>query len=160
MSDLSDKYREIMNEIENKITNEKDLNFVKNKVSEMSMIFIDIIDRMNEIVEEKVARIEQNQEEMNIRLNKVQSVIDGIEKDIYDDDFEIEIACPYCDNEFFTTMNDSEENEIECPECHNMIELDLNANFEEENQPCSGNCHLCGGCGSNQDDDDDFEEEE
>lgn len=159
MSELSDKYREIMNEIENNITNEKDLNFVKNKVSEMSMIFIDIIDRMNEIVEEKVSRIEQNQEEMNNRLNKVQSVIDKIEKDIYDDDFEIEVACPYCNNEFFTTMSDSEENEIKCPRCHNMIELDFNANFEEENQSCSGNCHLCGGCGNDQDDDE-FEEDD
>ena len=51
MSELSNKYREIMNELDEKITDEEELNFVKNKLSEMSIIFIDIIDRMSEIVD-------------------------------------------------------------------------------------------------------------
>ena len=32
MSELSNKYRDIMSELENKITDEEQLNFVKNKV--------------------------------------------------------------------------------------------------------------------------------
>jgi hypothetical protein len=155
MSELSKKYREIMDEINEKITDEKELNFVKNKISEISIIFIDIIDRMSEIVEEKVVDIEQGQKNIENKLAKVQKVVDVIEKDIYDDDFEIEIVCPYCNNEFMTEINEDEENEIECPECHNIIELDLNSNIDEDNgMGCSGSCHSCGGCSFEQDDDD------
>ena len=50
-----------MNEIDEKITDEKQLNFVKSKISEISIIFIDIIDRMSEIVDEKVVDIEKGQ---------------------------------------------------------------------------------------------------
>ena len=129
MSELSNKYREIMDEIDEKITDEKQLNFVKNKISEISIIFIDIIDRMSELVEEKVVDIEKGQKNIEKKLAKVQKVIDVIEKDIYDDDFEIEIVCPYCNNEFFTEINEDEENEIECPECHNIIEARFEFGF-------------------------------
>lgn len=124
MSELSNKYHEIMEEIDNEITDEKQLKFVKSKVSELSMIFMDLIDQMTEIVNEKVESIEKNQKNMDTRLNKIQKVIDGIEKDIYDDDFEVEISCPYCNNEFVAEINSDDENEIECPECHNIIELE------------------------------------
>ncbi|MBO5348599.1 MAG: hypothetical protein J6A89_02090 [Clostridia bacterium] len=155
MSELSNKYREIMNEIDEKITDEKQLNFVKNKISEISIIFIDIIDRMSQIVDEKVIDIEKGQKNIEKKLAKVQKVIDVIEKDIYDDEFEIEIVCPYCNNEFMTEINEDEENEIECPECHNIIELDLNADIDEDNLSCSGNCSSCGGCSSEENDDED-----
>lgn len=152
MSELSNKYREIMDEIDNKITDEKQLNFVKSKISEISMIFIDIIDRMSEIVEEKVVNIENGQKNIEKKLANVQKVIDGIERDIYDDEFETEIVCPYCNNEFIAEISDEEENEIECPECHNIIELDLNADYDEDNSTCSGNCSSCNGCNINEDD--------
>lgn len=152
MSELSNKYREIINEIDEKITDEKQLNFVKNKISEISIIFIDIIDKMTEIVDERVIDIEKSQKNIEKNLARVQKVIDVIEKDIYDDNVETEIVCPYCNNEFFTEINEDEENEIECPECHNIIELDLNADFDEDNYTCSGNCHSCGGCISEEDD--------
>lgn len=156
MSELSKKYREIMDEIDEKITDEKQLNFIKNKISEISIIFIDIIDRMSEIVDEKVMDIEQGQKNIEKKLAKVQKVIDVIEKDIYDDDFEIEVVCPYCNNEFLTEINEDGENEIECPECHNIIELDLNSDIDEDNGiGCSGDCHSCGECVFEQDDDDD-----
>lgn len=151
MSELSNKYREIMNEIEDNITDEKQLNFVKNKISEISIIFIDIIDRMSEIVDEKVIDIEKGQKNIEKKLAKVQKAIDVIEKDIYDDDFEIEIVCPYCNNEFMTEINEDEENELECPECHNVIELDLSSDIEELG--CAGNCQSCDGCSEDYKDD-------
>lgn len=155
MSELSNKYREIMNEIDKTITDEKQLNFVKNKISEISIIFIDIIDRMSEIVDEKVVDIEKGQKSIEKKLAKVQKVIDVIEKDIYEDD--IEIVCPYCNNEFFTELNEDEQNEIECPECHNIIELDLNSDIDEDDFGCFGNCSTCEGC--NFDDDKNNEDE-
>ena len=143
MSELSNKYREIMNEIDEKITDEEQLNFIKKKLSEMSIIFIDIIDRMSEIVEEKVVDIEESQKSIEQKLVKVQNAIDLIEKDIYEDNMETEIVCPYCNNEFFAEIGDDAESEIECPECHNIIELDMNSDaFKDEFMGCSGNCRF------------------
>ena len=131
MSELSNKYREIMDEIDKKITDEEQLNFVKSKVSEISIIFIDIIDRLSEVIDEKVIDIEKGQKSIEKKLAKVQNAIDVIEKDIYDDNMETEIVCPYCNNEFLAELNDEDESEIECPECHNIIELDMNGDIEE-----------------------------
>ena len=159
MSELSKKYGEILKDIDNKITNKEDLEFVKSKISEISIIFIDIIDRMSEVIEEKITDIEQSQKNVEDRLTKVQNVIDTLEQDIYNDDVDIEITCPYCNNEFITEFNEDEENEIECPECHNIIELDINANIDDDIDDynfggCHGGCGRCGGCGQNNDDSD------
>ena len=156
MSELSNKYREIMDEIDKKITDEEQLNFVKSKVSEISIIFIDIIDRLSKVIDEKVIDIEKGQKSIEKKLAKVQNAIDVIEKDIYDDNMETEIVCPYCNNEFLAELNDEDESEIECPECHNIIELDMNGDIEDEFLGCSGNCHSCGGCGveNNEDEED------
>ena len=81
MSELSNKYREIMDEIDKKITDEEQLNFVKSKVSEISIIFIDIIDRLSEVIDEKVIDIEKGQKSIEKKLAKVQNAIDVIEDD-------------------------------------------------------------------------------
>ena len=69
--------------------------------------------------------IEEKQMEILNRINSVQSAVDGIEKDIYEDDenYEFEIVCPYCEHEFIIDANE-DQNAIECPECKNIIELD------------------------------------
>lgn len=151
MSELSKKYSEIIKEVDQKITDEAELQFVKNKISEISIIFIDIIDRLSEILEERIIDIEQSQKDVEQKLSKVQTVIDSIEQDIYEENSDIEITCPYCNNEFMAEFNEDEEIEIECPECHNIIELDLNANIDEDSgyfgSGCQGGCGTCGGCG-------------
>ncbi len=160
MSELSKKYSDIMTEIENKITNEEDLKFVKNKISELSIIFIDVIDRMSEVVEERITNLEQSQRNVENKITKIQSSMDSIEQDIYNDDSEIEITCPYCNSDFLAEFNEEAENEIECPECHNVIELDLNADYDEDNgfyTDCHGGCcGSCGGCSHKKDNEDDI----
>lgn len=150
MSELSDKYRQIMDEIDTKITDKDELDFVKSKISEVSIIFIDIINSFSEVINERVTDIEKGQKNIEKNISKIQNAINTIEKDFYDDDFEIEIVCPYCNHEFMTEINESEENEIECPECHNIIELDLNGDIEDDindiSSGCFGNCSSCGGC--------------
>lgn len=147
MSELSNKYREIMNELDEKITDKKQLNFVKSKLSEISIIFVDIIDRMSEIVEDKVFNIEKGQKNIESRLTKIQNVIDSIESDIYEENIETEIVCPYCNSEFLAVIVDDEENEIECPDCHNIIELDMNADSSSDNhKTCAGGCQCSGSC--------------
>ncbi len=158
MSELSKKYREIMKEIETRITNEGELVFIKDKLSEISIIFMDIIDRMNEVIEDKIIDIENSQKNIESRLYNLQKTIGAIERDIYDDYEETEIICPYCNNEFTTELSDDNELEIECPECHNIIELDMNVDDIEDElykySGCEGFCTGCNRGNSNNNEDD------
>ena len=153
MSVLSDNYKRIISEIEGKISNPEELEFVKEKVSELSMLFMDIIDSLAERADEKIKQIEEKQKQIEDKMSQVENVVNEIESDIYveeDGNFDFEIVCPYCNYEFVTEIDG--KNEVTCPECNNIIELDWND--EEESEGCSGHCSSCHGCS------DDFEDEE
>jgi len=154
MSVLSDNYKRIVSEIETKLTNPDEVEFVKEKISELSMLFMDIIDGITDKADEKIKQIKEKQRQIEAKMEQVQNAVDEIESDIYtvdeeDGSFDFEIVCPYCDNEFVTEIDG--RNEIICPECNNVIELDWN---DEEDEGCSGHCSSCHGCS------DDFEDDE
>lgn len=148
MSELNKRYQEIINEIDAKLTDEENLIFIKDKISEISIIFMDIIDRMSRIMEDKIVDIENSQLTIEKRLSKLQKTIDYIEKDIYDEYSETEIICPYCNSEFLAEISDDEVSEIQCPECHNTIVLDMDSNDIEQVTYCDVNCSGCRGCKS------------
>ena len=82
-------------------------------------------------------------------MNKMQQIIDNIEKDIYSEDgFDFEIICPYCDNQFVIDV-DEDKTEVECPVCNNIIELDWSGDVEEDSE-CNGSCSGCHGCDEEQ----------
>lgn len=141
MSDLKGKYKKILEDLENNIKDPEDLLYTKEKIMELTLTFMDIIDRLTALTDARIKEIEERQEEINSRINSVQSMVDEIEGDIYeDDDYEFEIICPYCNYEFTTDMEDGEKDEVKCPNCNNIIELDWN-----EEGPCSGDCSHCHG---------------
>ena len=142
MSDINGKYKQILEDLEGNIKDPEQLNFVKDKFSELSMLFIDMLDRVTRLTDNKIKEIETRQEDILNRINSVQSIVDEIESDIYEDDenYEFEIVCPYCNYEFTTDIEDENKEEIVCPECHNTIELDWNP---EEEIGCSGSCSHC-----------------
>ena len=98
MSEMNGKYKQIMQEIEENVKDPETLEFIKEKFAEMSMLFVDMLDRVTKLTDNKVQEIEEKQMEILNRINSVQSAVDGIEKDIYEDDenYEFEIVCPYC----------------------------------------------------------------
>ena len=156
MSVLNDNYKRIISEIEEKVSNPEELEFVKQKMAELSMMFMNVIETITETTEEKIREIEEKQNVIETKMNKVEKAVSEIESDIYSDEessFEFEIVCPYCNNEFITEFNNDEDmkKEIECPECHNIIELDWNG--EEDEEECTGHCCSCHGC-----DEDEYEE--
>lgn len=99
-----------------------------------------------ENIEKKLDLILQNQQELENRMSKIENSIKRIESDIYlDDDFDLEITCPYCNYEFVVDM-DEDRKEVTCPECENVIELDWSGDvddFECGPEGCAG-CHGCG----------------
>lgn len=156
MSNLNDEYQKIMSDIEKNITNPEQLQYVKDKMAEITMLFMNTVDKVVEYSEEKLSNMEEKQEDLEERILRLQKSLDNIEKDIYEDEneFEFEVICPYCNHQFVTDIDLEENSEIQCPECKNMIELDWN----EEDDECTGHCHCCSGCEDHEEDE--FEEEE
>lgn len=152
MSVLNENYKRIISEIEAKVSNPEELEFVKKKVAELSMMFIETIDTLTQKTEERIKEIEDKQTQIETKINKVENAVNEIESDIYseeDANFEFEIVCPYCNNEFVTEINEEDlKKEVRCPECNNVIELDWN----EDEDGCTGDCHGCHGCEDDEDD--------
>ena len=58
MSILKDNYNRIISEVEEKITNPEELEFVKKKMSELSLMFMDVIDAYSDATDERLKKIE------------------------------------------------------------------------------------------------------
>ena len=144
MSDIKGKYKKILEDLENNIKDSEDLQYAKEKFMELSLLFMDIIDRLTILTDARIKEIEDKQTEIDNKISSVQSIVDEIEGDIYEDDenYEFEIVCPYCNYEFTTDIADEEKEEIKCPKCNNIIELDWNS---EDDYSCDGNCSHCYG---------------
>ncbi len=145
MSDLKSRYQQILKELENNIQDENERNFVITKFQELSVIFMDIIDRLTYVTDLRVKEVEEKQKEVENKLDSIQKAVDGIENDIYEDDesYEFEITCPYCNHDFVADINSDTNTEVECPECHNVIELDWNADEDEYENDCPHCNHDC-----------------
>lgn len=142
MSDLNKEYKKIIKEIEEKISNKEEFEFTKNKIAELALLFVDVIDKVTDLADQKIEKMEQNQADMEKRIERLTAIVDGIERDIYEDDnmegFDFEIVCPYCNYEFVADIDFENKKDIRCPECNNLIELDFN--MEEG---CPGSCSGC-----------------
>lgn len=155
MSELKEKLQQFTKDIEENIESKKDLAYIKEKISELCMFFLDEMDKLVDDVAIK-------QEDMERKIAKMQNSIEKIEKDIYIDDeegYDYEIVCPYCGNEFIAS-NSEDNSEIECPECNNIIELDWSDDLEFDDEGCSGSCSSCGGCGHHEFEDDEDDNED
>ena len=159
MSVLSDNYRRIVSEVEARIQNPEEQEFIKQKISELSIIFMDVIDNLSNITEQKIKRIEEKQTEIENKMQEVENYVNDIENDMLEEieeinevtnedeeeeEYEFEITCPYCDNEFVTDINGKDE--VTCPECENVIELDWNDEEEISSGCAHGGCGACHGC--------------
>ncbi len=162
MSEIKGKYKKIIEDLESNIKDPQELEYVKEKFSEFSMLFIDMIDRITKLTDNRINQIEERQQDIINRMNSVQDMVEEIEDDIYGEDrcYEFEIVCPYCNYEFTADIEDESKEEVECPECHNTIELDWND--EDDVFTCQGSCSHCGeNCFENDeiDEDDVFEDD-
>ena len=150
MADITQKCKEIIEELEKNIKDSNDLEFAKVQVYSLLEAFLEEIETIQEVAEKRVDKLIQNQAELDKRLST-------IEKDIYEEEGDFEIVCPYCNHEFFADYDELKD-EIVCPECNNTIELDWNE--EHDCSCCSGHCEDddcdCEECDDYEDDDEDM----
>ena len=147
MGTIKSEYKSFLDDIEKNMKNKEDLEYVKKRFTNFLDIMLEQIDDIMDYKKEEMKKLEKTQKEIENKMSRMQQVIDNIEKDIYDEGFDFEITCPYCNCEFFIDV-DENKTEVECPECKNMIELDWSGDNEEEpnEEGCDGNCQGCSGC--------------
>ena len=136
MADFSKRFNEIIKDIESNIKDEKEREYIKEKITEISLLNMEIVEEMINTFKSKIESIEKNQKSIESKVDRIEASVTGIESDIYDDGFEFEIICPYCNTEFIADVES--KSEIKCPECNNTIELDWNGGEE------LGQCSKCG----------------
>ena len=117
MSDLNKEYRKIIKEIEGKLQDKKELEFVKGKMAELSLLFVDVIDRVTDLADTRLDKVEHSQKEMEKKLERLSTIVDGIEQDIYEEEnpegFDFEIVCPYCNHEFVADIDLENKKDID-----------------------------------------------
>lgn len=145
MASLKEEYQSFLADIEKNIKSKEDLEYVKVRFATFLNVVIDQMDMIINYKEDKMQELENAQKKLVEKLDKMQQVIENIERDIYvEDGFDFEIICPYCNYQFLIDV-DENKTEVECPECGNTIELDWSGDLEEDNA-CHGECSDCSGC--------------
>lgn len=129
MAELNKNYNRIMSELESKIKDPKELDFVKSKFSELSVMFMDTIERLVANSEKQLA--------LEKKVDTIQKSLKRIENDIYIDDSDEDDCncedcnCDDCDCEDCDDC-DCDDCDEECNHCYGdqMHDHDLDYEFE------------------------------
>ena len=147
MSNFNAEFKKILKNLDDKITEKELLEQVNVEVFNLYNLFFDEITNLEQTLNDKMVAIAETQLSMQDRLKSIEQSVKNIEKDIYEDgdfesedDSEVEVKCPYCNETFRVQARELEAPEIICPECNNTIELDWG---EDDDCDCGG-CHGCG----------------
>ena len=115
---LGKKFKEVIANLEHQIKNKDDLDYAKKQVTELTMSYLNELERLEQHYDFKVSRCAE-------RIDDLEKSIDDVkDKLIQEDEIDVEpINCPYCNSRFLLDF-DSSQKEIKCPDCNNIIELD------------------------------------
>lgn len=124
---ISKKYNEILSNLESHISNKKDLDYIKKQITDLTIVYIDELDKSNNKTNKKFSNIEKRLLEIE---NKIDLLDDVDEEFIEEPENGEKINCPYC-NYSFSVEYDISNNETNCPNCDNLIVLDW-GDFEDD----------------------------
>ena len=144
IKDLKNEMNNFMQDIETKITNQEERDFMLDRTAQLFNVIVDEMENVLDYKTNEIQALESKQKEIDRKMDDMEAVLKNITRDIYEDEEDFEIICPYCNNEFDADV-DENVTEVVCPECENTIELDWG--IEEDNN-CNGNCSGCNGCGN------------
>lgn len=145
MKELQKVIKNIISDLQNNINNEKDLDYAKTKLFELYTAFADELEEIETSCNKKVDVIGARYSILEAKIDEIENELSKIEKDIYidenEEEYDLDIICPYCETEFTIDMSEELKNSVICPECNKEIELDWNN--EEEHHCCDHNCSGC-----------------
>lgn len=135
-----------LNNIEERLKDNPDLEYVKSEFTNLFMLFFNEIDSLRELYEEKIESILDRQSSFDEKIRKIEEKTNELEEEMmYDEDDEMirkmlnsnynefedyedqefEVRCPYCSEIFFVNLEGVQE-EVTCLYCNKAIELEWN----------------------------------
>lgn len=115
---LGNKFKEVIANLEKNIQNKQDLEYVKKQVTELTMSYLDELEKIEQNYDFKVSRCSERIEDLEKAVNDVKNKVN------HEEEIDVEpITCPYCNSRFLIEF-DNKQKEIKCPDCKNIIELD------------------------------------
>lgn len=115
---LGNKFKEVIANLEKNIQNKQDLEYVKKQVTELTMSYLDELEKIEQNYDFKVSRCSERIEDLEKAVNDVRNKVN------HEEEIDVEpITCPYCNSRFLIEF-DNKQKEIKCPDCKNIIELD------------------------------------
>ena len=75
MAEFSEKYSKIIKDIEKSISDEKEREIVLKKVSELSFMYMDVIDRISNVNSERMDDIEKYQDKLDEKIGKIKETV-------------------------------------------------------------------------------------
>lgn len=147
LEDLKKELDSFLKDIRVNIKDPDDLAYITNRTENLVDVVFNEMDKILNYSEERINALIKKQQKEDDLVQELKEKLDEMYEDMYDDeDGDFAIICPYCNNEFDASLDESFE-EIVCPECGNSIELDWSGNpGDEPDIGCKGNCKNCGGC--------------
>ena len=142
IKDLKNEMNSFMKDIKSKITNQEEREFILDRTAQLFNIIVNEIGNVLNYKNNEILALESRQKEIDDKMEEMETVLKNIIRDIYEDEEDFEIICPYCNNEFNADVNE-DINVVVCPECENVIELDWGNDNQND---CNGNCSGCGNC--------------
>lgn len=145
MSNMNDKFKQILDDLEKNVNNKEDLEYIKVQIFNLYNLFYDEISEKEEELTKRMEALAGTQAAMQEKIESLENELKSMEKELYiDEDSDFTIDCPYCNHEFIVECEDLKD-EIECPECNNIIELDWGDDCDcEEHHGCNHDCSQCG----------------
>lgn len=131
---LKNKFKEVIKNLEENMSDEKDLTYAKSQITELTMGYLEEIGEIENLYKQKVAMCEHRLDGLEVQVQRLDNeIFQEVEVNDLSEDSDLEpIKCPYCNTNFFIEF-DHTKKEIKCPDCKNMIELDW-GNFEDDMQ--------------------------
>lgn len=126
---LNKKFKEVIKNLEGNMQNQKDLNYAKSQVTELTMEYLNELEKLESVYRQKIALFENRLDGLEMEMQRLDHEI--FQETIEEEDTDLEpIKCPYCNINFFIEF-DNTRKEMKCPDCKNIIELDW-GNFEDD----------------------------
>lgn len=126
---LNKKFKEVIRNLEGNIENKKDLIYAKSQITELTMEYLDELQKLESIYKQKLIIFEDRLDGLEVAMHRLDNEL--FQDEDFEEDTDLEpIKCPYCNTNFFIEF-DSSKKEMKCPDCKNIIELDW-GNFEDD----------------------------
>ena len=125
---LNNKFKEVIKNLDENMENKRDLQYAKEQITELTMEYLDELDKLQAQYKHKMEICEHRIDDMESAMQRLENEL--FQEDEFDDTDLEPIKCPYCNTNFFIEF-DNTKKEIKCPDCKNIIELDW-GNFEDD----------------------------